>query len=123
MRMAIAEARKSSEVLKCGVVIVNHNHVISSAYNSQRRHNDATRHAEIKAISKAGKVLGNKNLYGCTMYCTCEPCLMCLSAAVLAKIDTIYYGINLNDIAPKNNFQVPFSYFLARAPHKAQDVS
>lgn len=95
MRLAIEEAKLSKEPLKCGVVIAESGKVIAKTYNSQREDNNATFHAEIKAIGMAGKFLKSKNLNGCVAYCTCEPCIMCKTALFFAKIEKIYYGSNL----------------------------
>jgi guanine deaminase len=95
MRLAIEEAKLSKEPLKCGVVIAKDGKVISKTYNSQRQDNNATFHAEIKAIGLAGKLLKSKNLTGCVAYCTCEPCVMCKTALFFAKIENIYYGSDL----------------------------
>ncbi len=101
MKLAINEALKSSEPFKCGVVIVKDGKVISKAFNSQRAEHNSTAHAEIKTISEAGKILGDKNLYGCTVYGTCEPCSMCLSAMIFAKVERLVYGLNLSEVGPK----------------------
>ena len=86
MRLAIQEAKKSSEKTKCGAVIVKDGKVVAKCHNSQRIDNDATAHAEINAIRAAGKKLNNKNIDACIIYCTCEPCSMCLSAIIISKI-------------------------------------
>ena len=59
MQQAIEEATKSSENLKCGVVIVKDNEIIAKAFNSQRDSNNASAHAEINAIKIAGERLNN----------------------------------------------------------------
>lgn len=97
MRLAIEEAKLSKEPLKCGVVIAKDGEVITKTYNSQREDNDATHHAEIKAVGMAGKFLKNKNLNGCVAYCTCEPCIMCKTGLFFAKIEKIYYGSDLKN--------------------------
>jgi guanine deaminase len=84
MRLAIREALRSKERLRCGAVIVRDGRVVSKACNKQRTMKDASAHAEINAIRKAGRKMGNKDLSGCTIYCTCEPCVMCLSAIAFA---------------------------------------
>ena len=111
MRLAILEAKLSNEPLKCGVVIAMNGKVITKTYNSQRKDNNATFHAEIKAIGMAGKLLKSKNLNGCIAYCTCEPCIMCKTALFFAKIEKIYYGSGLKnkrvgDVSMIKNFLV-----------------
>lgn len=75
-----------------GAVIVKDGEVISSAVNSVTTDNDPTAHAEVNAIRLACKKLGTFNLAGCTLYSSCEPCPMCLSAAYWAHIDKIFYA-------------------------------
>lgn len=121
MNLAIQEAQKSHEPLKCGVVIVKNNQVIACSYNSQREDNNATAHAEIKAIAAAGKKLGSKNLEGCTIYGTCEPCTMCLSAMVFAKIEKLVYGISLKDVS-LNPINISIDEFLSKSPNKFEVI-
>lgn len=102
MLRAIAEAHKSEQPQKCGVVIAKGGMVIAAAYNTQRKSNNASAHAEINAIGKAGRRLGSKNLDECVIYCTCEPCSMCLSAIVFAKIPKLFFGIPLREAFPDN---------------------
>lgn len=119
MRLAIEEAKKSSEPLKCGVVIVRNDEVIAKTYNSQRESNNSSAHAEIKALGVAGQVVGNKNLDGCNIYCTCEPCIMCVSAITFAKINRLFYGISLPDVSPKDKrIDISIDEFLEKTPRK-----
>ena len=123
MRLAIEEAKKSSEPLKCGVVIIRDGEVIAKTYNSQRASNNSSAHAEIKAVGIAGHVVGNKNLDGCDIYCTCEPCVMCLSAITFAKIRYLFFGISLPDVSPVNKrIDISIDDFLKKAPHKFQVI-
>ncbi len=102
MLQAIDEAKRSSEPLKCGVVIVKDGEVVAKTHNEQRETNNATAHAEIIAIKKAGQKLGRKNLDDCVVYCTCEPCTMCLSAIIFAKIPKLYFGTTLKNASPNH---------------------
>lgn len=102
MQLAISEANLSKEDIPCGVVIVKGNEIVARAYNSHHADNDATAHAEIKAIKQTGQKLGGKNLIGCTVYCTCEPCTMCASALIYAQVDKIVYGVTMADVDPDN---------------------
>jgi len=123
MRQAIEEAKKSSEWLKCGAVIVKDNQTLISAHNTQRAENNACAHAEINAITAAGKLLADKNLTDCEIYCTCEPCVMCLSAIAYAKIEKIYFGVNLKDVSPKEKIiDVSLETFLEKSPWKIEVV-
>jgi len=49
-------------------------------------------HAEMKAIKKAQKKIGDWRLNGCTVYSTVEPCVMCISACILSRIDRVVFG-------------------------------
>ena len=115
MKLAIEEAKKSVESLKCGVVITKDERVIAKSHNTQRASNDASAHAEINAIRAAGRKIRNKNLENCTIYCTCEPCIMCLSAIAFAKIKKIIYGISLRDVSPSEKLvDIDIDTFLAK---------
>lgn len=124
MLLAIEEAKKSSEFVACGVVIAKNGQMIVKAHNRQRETNNASAHAEINAISEAGKKLGNKNLEKCVIYCTCEPCTMCLSAIVFAKIPKLFYGTSLQETFPDN---LPISLtteeLLKHSSHKLEIVA
>lgn len=60
---------------------------------------DPTAHAEVMAIRKLGEHLKRTDLSGFTLYTTCEPCPMCMSAAIWAKIDTVFYGCSIPEIS------------------------
>ncbi len=121
MREAIKEAGKSPEPVKCGVVIVKNEKIISRAFNSQRKDCDSSAHAEIKAIRQAGKKLKNKNLKGCIAYCTCEPCIMCLAALTHAKVERLFFGISLADVlSESNSVDITTDQFIERSSHKIE---
>jgi tRNA(Arg) A34 adenosine deaminase TadA len=77
-----------------GAVIVKNDtqEIIGIGHNLVTMRNDPTLHAEIVAIQDACHQLEDFKLEGCTLYSSCEPCPMCLSAAYWARIPTIYYG-------------------------------
>ena len=85
------EAKKMNEV-PVGAVIVHDGKIIARAHNLAEKNKNPTHHAEILAINKALKELGVKNLKGCELYVTLEPCAMCISACLLCKIDKVYFG-------------------------------
>lgn len=85
------KAEKKGEV-PVGAVVVKEGKVISRGHNLRETTHDPTAHAEIIAIKKAAKKLKNWRLTGCTLYVTIEPCPMCASAIVLARIDRVVYG-------------------------------
>ncbi len=124
MLIAIEEAKKSEEFVGCGVVIAKDGNVIAKTYNTQRKTNNASAHAEINAIGEAGKKLGNKNLGGCVIYCTCEPCSMCLSAIIFAKIPKLFYGTSMQETFPDNlPITLTTEELLAHSAHKIEIVA
>lgn len=95
MKEAIKEAKKALKFdeIPVGAVIVKNNKIIARAYNIKEKNNDATKHAEIIAISKACKKINNWRLDDCTLYVTMEPCMMCCGAIEQSRIKKIVYGI------------------------------
>jgi tRNA(adenine34) deaminase len=94
MSAAYQEALKAldeSEV-PVGAVIVRNGTIIGRGYNRVEHLQDPTAHAEIIAISAASSGSNSWRLNDCTIYVTLEPCLMCLGALVLARIERIVYG-------------------------------
>ena len=82
-----------------GCVIVKNNKIISEGVNGVTQNNDPTAHAEIVAIRNACTKLNTFDLSGCTLYSSCEPCPMCLSAIYWSHIDIVYYGNSRQDAA------------------------
>ena len=75
-----------------GALIVRDGRVIGSGYNLRETAYDPTAHAELIAIRQASRRTGAWRLTGCTLYVTLEPCLMCMGALILARIDRLVYG-------------------------------
>lgn len=99
-----------------GAVIARGNEVIAVGYNTVTPDNDPTAHAEVNAIRHACRKLGTFDLSGCTIYSSCEPCPMCLSAIYWAKIDKLVYA-NTQADADAIGFSDQFLYEeLARDP-------
>ncbi|HZI57814.1 MAG TPA: nucleoside deaminase, partial [Verrucomicrobiae bacterium] len=63
-----------------GAVIVKDGQIIATGTNQVTSTHDPTAHAEVVAIRKACQVIGHFELTGCEIYCSCEPCPMCLGA-------------------------------------------
>ncbi len=80
-----------------GAVIVRDGEVIATGCNRVTANNDPTAHAEVMAIRAACDSLGTFNLKGATIYSSCEPCPMCLSALYWAGVDRIIYGNTQHD--------------------------
>lgn len=92
-----------------GAVVVKAGEIIGKGHNQVLAAHDPTCHAEIQAIRNACHTLGTHNLSGCTLYTSCYPCPMCLSAAIWANIRTIYYGNTAED-ADAIGFRDDFIY-------------
>ncbi len=80
-----------------GAVIVKDGEILSEAWNSVTRDSDPSAHAEVNAIRKACKVLKTHDLSGAEIYCSCEPCPMCLGAIYWARIQKIYFAAGRKD--------------------------
>lgn len=94
MGYAIAQAKKAlkSEDVPIGCVIVYQNQIIARGYNKRNKKKTTLAHAELDAIAKASKILGDWRLEDCTMYVTLEPCQMCAGAIVQARISKVVIG-------------------------------
>ncbi len=94
MRQAIKQAKKAAAVgdVPIGCVIVYENRIIARGYNKRNAKKTALAHAELLAIEKASKKLGDWRLEDCTMYITLEPCQMCAGAIVQARIPKVVVG-------------------------------
>lgn len=94
MQSALHEARRAADrgEVPVGAVVVHQGRIIARAHNRREEQHDATAHAEVLAIRKAGRRLGTWRLVGCTLYVTLEPCPMCAGALVQARVDHLVYG-------------------------------
>ena len=94
MKEAIRQAKKARalEEVPIGCVIVYEGKIIARGYNRRNTDKNTLSHAELNAIRKASKKLGDWRLEGCTMYVTLEPCQMCAGALVQSRIDEVVIG-------------------------------
>ena len=94
MKMALKEAKKAYKLgeVPIGCVIVYEDKIIGRGYNRRNTDKSTLAHAEITAIKKASKVIGDWRLEDCTLYVTLEPCQMCSGAIVQARIPTVVMG-------------------------------
>ena len=92
-----------------GSVIVKDDRIISEGMNRVTVDNDPTSHGEIVAIRNACKKLNTFNLSNCSLYSSCEPCPMCMSAIYWSRIGKVYYA-NTRDDAKKINFDDSLIY-------------
>ena len=94
MKEAIRQAKKAYAIdeVPIGCVIVHDGKIIARGYNRRNTDKNTLAHAELTAIKKATKKLGDWRLEGCTMYVTLEPCQMCAGAIVQARIPKVVIG-------------------------------
>jgi tRNA(adenine34) deaminase len=94
MRQALDGARSALHIgeVPIGAVVVFHGEVVADGFNQPRGTQDPTGHAEIIALRRAARALGNYRLPGTTLYVTLEPCLMCVGAVVSARVTRVVYG-------------------------------
>ena len=94
MREAIRQAKKAKALgeVPIGCVIEYRGKIIGRGYNRRKTDKNTLSHAELNAIRKASKVMGDWRLEGCTMYVTLEPCQMCSGAIVQARIPKVVIG-------------------------------
>lgn len=94
MKEALKQAKKAYAIEESpiGCIIVYKDTIIARAYNKRNKKKSTLAHAELLAIQKASKVLGDWRLEECTMYITLEPCQMCAGAIVQARITKVVIG-------------------------------
>jgi tRNA(adenine34) deaminase len=95
MRAALDEARRAHESgdVPIGAVVVDSSGaVIGRGHNVRERDGDPTGHAELEAVRRAARAVGEWRLSGCTLVVTLEPCTMCAGAIVLSRLDRLVFG-------------------------------
>ena len=94
MREALKLAKKAAGIdeVPIGCVIVHENKIIARGYNRRNTDKSTLAHAEIMAIKKASRVIGDWRLEDCTMYVTLEPCQMCAGAIVQSRMQKVVIG-------------------------------
>ena len=94
MKEAIKQAKKARaiEEVPIGCVIVYEGKIIGRGYNRRTIDNNTLAHAELQAIRKASRKMGDWRLEDCTLYVTLEPCQMCSGAIVQARIKRVVVG-------------------------------
>ena len=101
-----------------GAIILDENlNIIANGNNKVLKNNDPTAHAEIVAIREACKKLNTYDLKNYTLYTSCEPCPMCLSAIIWANIKEVYYGCTKKD-AGKIGFRDDMIYDYLKGKNK-----
>lgn len=116
MEIAIKEALrecKKNNAVPIGAVVVKDDKMIAKSGQKSWVEKDPAGHAEIVALRIAAQKLGTKNMHGCILYTTNEPCAMCASACVWGCLKGIVYGSNMKDM--KNYWlkkrKIPKSHF------------
>ncbi len=92
-----------------GAVVVRDGRIIGRGSNGVTGGNDPTAHAEIEAIRDACRTLGTFRLDGCEIYCSSEPCPMCLGAIYWARLERVLYA-NDRRVAARAGFDDAFIY-------------
>jgi tRNA(adenine34) deaminase len=94
MDIAIEEALLASAKgeVPIGAVVTLGDNILARSHNNAISMNDPSAHAEILAIRRAAKMLGNYRLVGATLYVTLEPCVMCAGAIIQARVQRIVFG-------------------------------
>jgi tRNA(Arg) A34 adenosine deaminase TadA len=109
MLEAIQEAKKGNTLYGAILVENNTNEIVARAFNTVKQDSDVSAHAELNLIRdfcKKNKIL---NLENYTLYTTCEPCPMCATTAVWAKVSRIVFGLSIKDLIEKGNPQIDIS--------------
>ncbi|MBO7401798.1 MAG: tRNA adenosine(34) deaminase TadA [Lachnospiraceae bacterium] len=94
MKKALSLAKRAAKLgeVPIGCVIVCNGEIVGTGYNKRKTKKTTLAHAELLAIDKASRKLGDWRLEGCTMYVTLEPCQMCSGAIVQARLDRVVIG-------------------------------
>jgi len=97
----VAEAARNVEAGggPFGALVVRDDEVLAVGVNEVTRSLDPTAHAEVVAIRAACQALGDFRLTGCVLVASCEPCPLCLSAAMWARVDRVVYAADRHDAA------------------------
>lgn len=98
IRLAVENVKKGKGG-PFGAVIVKDGQIVAACGNTVTPDNDPTAHAEVNVIRTACRQLGTFQLTGCEIYCSCEPCPMCLGAIYWARPESVYYACTKEDAA------------------------
>ena len=98
------------------IVATRSGRILLRALNAVRQQCDPSAHAEVRAIRLATRRLRKLSLAGYTLYTTCEPCPMCMSTALWARLDRVVYGATIADANRHcNQIQIPAAEVAARS--------
>src|SRR5882724_3397147 len=90
--LELADAAETNGEVPVGAVLVRGDEIIAEGANRPIASNDPTAHAEIEALRAGGQVIGSYRLTDTTLYVTLEPCVMCASAIVHARVRRLVFG-------------------------------
>ena len=90
--LKLADFAAASGEVPVGAVVVRGDEIVGRGSNAPIGRADPTAHAEIRALRMAAAAAGNYRLPGTILVCTVEPCLMCLGAALHARVETVVFG-------------------------------
>lgn len=102
LRRAIALSREHMEAGvggPFGALVVSGGRILAEGWNEVTSALDPTAHAEVVAIRRACRAVGDFSLRGAVLYASCEPCPMCLAAAWWARVDAVVYAASREDAA------------------------
>jgi guanine deaminase len=104
-----------------GAVLVRDGELLAEGQNRVTRDSDPTAHAEVQAIRAACRAIGDFSLRGAVLYTSCEPCPLCLSAALWARVARVVYAADRHDAA-RGGFDDRVFYELFETPRERWDV-
>lgn len=104
-----------------GALVVREGEELATGQNRVTRDLDPTAHAEVVAIRASCRVLRDFSLAGCTLYTSCEPCPLCLSSALWARLDRVVYAADRHDAA-RGGFDDREFYDLFTTPRTSWSV-
>lgn len=96
MQLALREAARAAAEgeVPVGAVVIREGRLVARAHNRPVHLSDPTAHAEVLALRRAARKLGNYRLIGCSLYVTIEPCAMCAGAIIHARIERLIFGVH-----------------------------
>ncbi|MCU1472328.1 nucleoside deaminase [Amnibacterium sp.] len=104
-----------------GALLVRDGALLAEGQNRVTRDSDPTAHAEVQAIRAACRAIGDFSLRGATLYTSCEPCPLCLSAALWARVERVVFAADRHDAA-RGGFDDRVFYELFETPRDRWDV-
>ena len=108
--IAIAKQSAASGDYALGAIVVKNDQIIGKGTTRLKHENDPTVHAEIVAIRDACQKEGTRFLKDAILYTTHEPCPMCASAAIWARMQGVVFGATLQDGLDRQNFDSKFTW-------------